>query len=401
MMGTGWAGLCATADLYLRNMRRPNQVRVKHRASDERRNHEKENHLKSRPLAGLSIRTAFENAGDALINRELVRLAASCADVVVDTSRAPVEFIQTLELDRIPNVRCVAGTGVMLRALIASRAKGRQCTYMMCPGGYHGNPSLTSLIRQFPGTLVLAALRAAGVRIALIGASYERLGSRALFSHRLRSHIMTWHLVRDTYSFKYCELNRILVSGVIPDLALNAPTEARHDVHLPPVITLSFRSDQSPLQGPRVLSGVSKLAHILPAAEWRVICQVERDYKFGDDVGRTVYEASGQVPTKHECTDIRKLPGLYAGSTYILSNRLHALILGILAGAEPWALIDREHAQKILGFMEDLGMGDHVLHLASLTQVDVQSGPGCNVGRSVPDIGHRRAQLHAQIRRLF
>ena len=46
-----------------------------------------------------SPKTQFENVGDALINRELIRLASDNSSVVLDVSRCPLDFVEDLSVN--------------------------------------------------------------------------------------------------------------------------------------------------------------------------------------------------------------------------------------------------------------------------------------------------------------
>ena len=46
-----------------------------------------------------SPKTQFENVGDALINREMIELASLNSKVILDLSRCPADFNETLGLD--------------------------------------------------------------------------------------------------------------------------------------------------------------------------------------------------------------------------------------------------------------------------------------------------------------
>ena len=154
------------------------------------------------PLFFISISTQFENLGDALINRELILLAAEHGEVIVDWSRCPKSFRQTLDLTNEQNVRILDSRFAFFHSMLAARGRGRRCVMLFKPGAYFGSSGLSR--RRAACVLGMhKLLQALGVEQMLFGASYERLDvTNRKFLVR-KSEFLTRHFVRDKQSLEY------------------------------------------------------------------------------------------------------------------------------------------------------------------------------------------------------
>jgi polysaccharide pyruvyl transferase WcaK-like protein len=55
------------------------------------------------------------------------------------------------------------------------------------------------------------------------------------------------------------------------------------------------------------------------------------------------------------------IPEVYGRAALVLSNRLHALLLGLQYGAVALALVRASSQPKITGQLADIGLGDHII----------------------------------------
>ena len=97
-----------------------------------------------------SINTQFENVGDALINREMIRLAALKSKVYVDFSRCPDGFSETscgTSNHSFSKVK-FGFLGICLK-LIFKRCVREECYYFLSPGGYFGEVQGIGLISKW------------------------------------------------------------------------------------------------------------------------------------------------------------------------------------------------------------------------------------------------------------
>lgn len=322
----------------------------------------------------LSVHTQFENAGDALIVRELINLAADIAPTFVDLSRCPSSFRSTLNLGALPNVVAFEhlGTGRLLAQMLRSRLSGHRTVYFLAPGGRGGELTVRGYVKAHVTNALLGLFSSLGVRVCHIGVSYDRLGPRHIAALRRRSRILAHHAVRDEVTRDHLSTNGIRVDAVIPDLALN---RFQHE-HVTSgagsnALALSFRRDKYPERETEILEAVGRILETLePDTTVRIVSQVARDDSFMSrlyDHITSHFDINGAL---HLCSSsIDDCRSAYSGCEQIYSNRLHALLLAASVGATPIGIIDRERDAKIVGVFEGLGRDDLLVPIEQVTGV--------------------------------
>lgn len=284
----------------------------------------------NRPIAYIRFDTQFENLGDALINRELVRLVSPHCDVVADVSKAPESFVSALDLSPSGGKRCYS-RNIKLRAIWSALMR-RRVYYFFMPGGKFGEMSLPTFIRRMLGLAPYILLSLLGVRFIQVGASFERIGPRHALYLRARNCIMHRFYVRDPASLKLLGEKQVCVDGILPDLAFNifGSDSRSSDVS---TICYSFRVDQYPEQledSWSVMKEVTKELHALGIDPLVIMtAQVERDIPGMQILQKRMSELIGaDVKLEIETTDIEKISRTYASCDLVISNRLHVLLLG-------------------------------------------------------------------------
>lgn len=316
--------------------------------------------------AFLSIKTQFENVGDALINRELVRILAARMPVTVDLSRCPPSFARTLGLDEIDNVAVApGGFPGLLAGIVTALIRGERCYYFLLPGGLGGEKSKGQLLAAHAYARLLGLLKLLGVRIVHAGISYDHLGPnyRALIATRAR-HLFS-HAVRDRISFEYLEGLGIRVDTVVPDLALNLFSNHREATGTERAcIAFSFRADKYRDRRPEIEALVARVAAMHPRARLKFVSQVERDDALMRELCTQLAARADRDCVFVACSrDIETCQAAYRDCAEIYSNRLHALIIAMHSGCAPVPVIDWRHDVKIAGVFESIGMAKAIVEL--------------------------------------
>jgi len=320
--------------------------------------------------AFLSIKTQFDNAGDALINRELSRLVARRAKTYVDFSRAPAAFEKSMGIDELPNATSLRkhGFALLVLMILRERMHRRECFLFLNPGGLGGGRlSWKARFSALAYNMILSFLAALGVKICQVGISYERMGriERAIAQWRRRA--MFSFCVRDRLSQQYVNSIDMPSDAIVPDLSFNLYREDAIPSQARSRIAISFRFDGK-AEASRILEAVQQIAQVIGEEhEYLFIVQVARDLK-----GMTELQAACQVAGMRTrliiChDDIDSLATTYSECSAIYSNRLHALLLAAHSGAAPYAVISRGSQPKIEGMFTDLGMADRILFLGEPT----------------------------------
>lgn len=302
-----------------------------------------------------SPKTQFENVGDVLIYREMIRLAANNSIVRVDSSRCPDSFDASLALNSIKNVSYTAGGfPSLLREMLALRFKKHDCYYYLSPGGYFGEVEGFEIIRRYVNFLILLVMKVFGIKIVHVGVSYERLGPKFLRLIALRSRFLYRHILRDNSSAIYAEKNRIRYHGVSPDLAFNLYSDIKTSVKANKVC-FSFRTDQDPMQWARVKELVEACNEYLdPCLEFVFYAQVERDKEPMERLATELQQQGGErkVSFISIMGEVDKSVEFFRDVEIIISNRLHVLLMGGVYNATIIAATFKGYNEKVVGLME-------------------------------------------------
>ncbi|QPM92548.1 polysaccharide pyruvyl transferase family protein [Pseudooceanicola algae] len=326
--------------------------------------------------AYFNIKTQFDNVGDALIIRELIRLASDRAMTEVYLERAPESFRRTLDIAGRPNVEVhdKGGFGALILNMLGARLRGIRCYYFLIPGGLNGDKSVKQFASGLVSLAVIALLALVGVRICQTGFSIERIGPRHARLLRWRSKVLYCVGIRDRISQAYAEDLGIRTTHLVTDLALNLFAENPTVAPDPRgAIGFSFRTDKDPAIRDR-LTGLAEevCARTAPGTRFRCIAQVGRDLPYMSELAERLEKRHpGQVDLVDAHEDISAAIAAYEPCQALLSNRLHGLLLGLRAGASPVALVVEELDHKIRGVFESIGLGDHVCDLASSSATDL------------------------------
>lgn len=323
--------------------------------------------------AFFNIKTQFDNAGDALIIRELIRLVTARMPAEVYTDRVPDGFRRMLELDRLPDVTAPEGGIYMLViSMLKARLRGIRCYYFLTPGGVNGEVSATGLA----SLAVISLLVALGVRINQVGVSFERIGPWHARLLRWRSRILHTSAVRDTISERYArdELG-LRLTHLMPDLAVNLFANDPLIVPDPgrSAIGFSFRTDKDPAIKRRLVELVEAVCIAAPPeTEFRFIAQVGRDLPFMVELRDRISAAGAAQTQVIDChNSIDAAIEAYRPCRALVANRLHGLLLGLRAGAAPIALTTGDLDHKIRGVLESIGLDSRIVDLRTTTAAEL------------------------------
>jgi polysaccharide pyruvyl transferase WcaK-like protein len=327
--------------------------------------------MNRKSTAFMSIKTQFDNVGDALIIRELINNLARRATVHLDLSRCPKEFIENIGIGQNRQIFLSAGPVALLWQLLFSRLKGEQTFYFLIPGGMNGEKSLKSYLFGNIFNIALALLKIIGVSVCQIGISYEKIGRRHASLLRKRTKILSHHYVRDTGSLEYARSIGLTVSGVIPDLAFSLfGSPVKTDIPRE-TLAFSFRFDKDKQLKGNMETAIATFCRNQPAhRRFRFVAQVARDKTQLEEIAASMaLEFPGRVEFVPSWNDIDTCRDVYRDCEAIYSNRLHALLMAASAGCKPVAVVDSQKDPKIIGIFNDLDLGE------SLYLIDRSSEP--------------------------
>lgn len=337
----------------------------------------------SESRAFLNVHTQFENAGDALILRELIRLVSSRVKMDVFLGQAPHSFVQQLDVETNASVvpHRTESTAAMVGAIVKARILGARCYLFLTPGAPNGEKSRKAFMIDLLRVGLVAALSFAQVRVCQVGVSAEKIGPRHARLLRWRSRWLYASAPRERIAFEYARSLGIHVTGMVPDLSFNTFSDTRNFMSTSQRsgIGFSFRVDKDPKV--RALVGEFVKNYSLSSNEddeLIFVAQVGRDVDFMRDLSELAAEYScARVRFVDLHRNVEQIFETYNQCRIVFSNRLHALLPSLREGAAPVALTIPEVDPKILGVFETIGLRDRVLDLRNLdyTQIAMLSSP--------------------------
>lgn len=331
-------------------------------------------HSRRRPVAFVQFSTQFENAGDCLINRELVRLLAVRADLCLDVSLCPPAFAEQVLQGLPQRERLRGGREPFLLRMLRARRSGRRCFLFLMPGAVTGARPATGVVPDRIRDLSMPIAWALGVRICKVGASFGGLSEDHLATWRRRRRWMFRICPRDTTSADYLRAHGVIPDPCIPDLAFNvfdgSPAAVRGPTPERRAAGLSFRTDQDPRQATDVTAGVLELARRSGVeVRWRPVVQVARDRPGMEALGARL-RADGYAvePVLDLHADVEACLAFYREVPVVVSNRLHAILMAASQGARVLPVADGPPGAKLSGVLRDLGLGQAATTGAGLAQ---------------------------------
>jgi hypothetical protein len=327
-----------------------------------------------RPLSFVRLATQFENAGDCLINRELVRLLSERGDLCLDVGRCPADFARQVASGTAGGLLHSGRRGFYLQMLLA-RLRGRRCLWFLTPGavsgGCKGSGRLSRWVRDLP--LLWASML--GVRICQIGVSFGDMSADHLSVWRRRRKYLSVLSPRDTVSVEYLERCGLRCDGCVPDLAFNLfvgdGASGEGPAGLQGTAGFSFRTDQYPEQAEEVAGLARAICHAAGReVRWIPVVQVARDLPGMETLRATLHGCGVSVAPVLECHhDLECCFRIYRGVSPVVSNRLHVLLMAASQGSRILAVAGGPTGSKIEGVFRDLGMSEALVNPRFLERI--------------------------------
>lgn len=317
--------------------------------------------------------TQFENMGDGIIGRELLKLMRERGNLLVDNRRAPVWYDKVLNLDPSESLRESSG-GFKRRIVISSIQSwfAKSNVYLaLTPGHLYGSGPVT---REIVYVAFMFFLKVIGVKVVRYGCSLGPFRGFSEWVEKYKAYCFSAYTARDSITINYVQSLGINKVTYFPDLAFGLDYQGGVSERKYP-IGMSFRtgtiseSDQFYLEKLEAHLLTSKF--ISSVRHSILFCsQVGRDHaylqalkeKSNSDGDLVLYEGSNE--------SINEIFACYDQVNIVLSNRLHVLICAASRGSIPVAVVDGSEHKKIVGVYQSVGLGDLVFDIYGEQSLD-------------------------------
>lgn len=313
----------------------------------------------------LNLNVQYENAGDLLINKCLITELRKYGQPIINISGMPKDFLDSLELEKKEGVKKIRFLFFILAGLFQSLFRTHNIYIFSGPGHAYGT-SLSYALRLLRFGLYWRIFRLFGVKTIKAACSAGPFSQIVKNAERFCATAFQWFLVRDSISLSYCKKLGIKCE-YFPDLSyLTNIKFEKKKLYSEEYVVLSFRESSHGLDSTvdyaeKLFQKMDRLLENLHQSSISKIVisyQVSRDrdfcLKFKERYSRMDYE----VIFHNEKLNVEKALSLYSQAKFIFSNRLHVLLLGLISGSLPLAIIDKERHHKITGIYIDEQLED-------------------------------------------
>lgn len=329
--------------------------------------------MKSNNIIFYHCSTECGNFGDAIINRNLLKLLRNYGKILLNDKKIPESFLNQLALR--PEERVSKNTPNFLLTILGYAYKSRfhrnQNIYLFFPPGHLfslDNEKKLSII-LFSAYMFIA--RCLGVRICRVGFSMGSFSRAKKIVEFMNAKLMYLYGIRDSLSESYAHSIGVTNTTRFPDLSLididtnKSLFSTKLTKHIHKKKYIVFSCCQSV---PAVLSQVEVENETIKALDEIVakfchnqeykllLCyQVAKDKKFILKL-KERYKSSVSLElidrqlTEDDCADI------YGNAELVFTNRLHVALLALVNGGLSIALIDPIIHSKISGIFRDASL---------------------------------------------
>lgn len=315
--------------------------------------------------------TQFENTGDVLINRTLIDFLREYGKVKCNCStKIPEEFLKELDIREEEKLICKGSMHYAWLVLKSSfqRKKG-DCIYLVSGLGHQWGGNRKVYCKNVISGILFAIFKAMGVRIIKIGFSIGPVTKQLAATERFRSNFISHYYVRDQKSYELCKEIGINKAMICPDMSWLYERKLVKEFNNGNEVCVCLRESILNETNPQYISAMfRKIEEVLEIAGRKIgddmkvffFYQVKRDSAFA----KQAYE---HFKDKYDCVFIKEQVTIDTASThyarfrYVISNRLHSLLLGYKYGTMPIAVIDSQNHIKISQTFIDNGLEDYLI----------------------------------------
>jgi hypothetical protein len=334
------------------------------------------------------------NIGDSILRRAYIDALRGAGNIHVLVDGTTADYQSGLGL-RTEDV-VFSSRQAWWRASLASALRRRTLVAYNAGEMQLNRTFLLSYVKHWALTMVAKPRGGSGVHLGMGVRRQTKLGRLVGLTLRAAS-IVSW---RDASSRSWTA-----VGQVNPDWGFHTGREIgllRDDLSERPWMAVALRGDRE-YPGPdwfAVVGSVAERAGLRPI----VVVQVERD----DERARAISAAmgwdllawSGGSHVHHE----KRVREVYAASNSVVSDRLHALVVGLTEGAVPIGYTPSS-SEKIARTLDAAGLGDHIIDASSRVpdakeQVFLLTQQRQSALGHLEDSRARLNRLTAQLRRL-
>lgn len=326
--------------------------------------------------------TQYVNTGDLLINKTLVGFLRENGTLYADDNNKPKWFIdELLKQDdlRLSKFTKADSINYVLKLLIRNKLTGRNKNikyyFVFVPGhlaksGFRGAISSLKIFFKF------LSLRMLGCRLIRVGISLGNFDRPNAFVEALITRCYSYFAVRDHVSIENARKYNFKTPEYFPDFGWAYKHEeisTREEIYEPGAdgfVVMSFRANelghgiQTEVYD-QLLSSIKKLLNSGVLSKYKLVLS----YQVGSDreANFKLFQELSQDFDNVSFFDTKLLLDnafdLYSRADFLITNRLHVMLLAVQAKTIAFSLIDQKANSKIYNILKDNQLLDLVLQV--------------------------------------
>jgi hypothetical protein len=291
-----------------------------------------------------------------MLRRQAVDLLRPHGILHLHVGKSPTDYLVQLALpaDAVVHTSTVTWLGGLIKDALL-----RRCALVYSPGPQFLNDSVRVLAGEVARLVLTVALRVMGLPVIRLSRSFEDSGRFATMLVMLHTRVLSLSFLRDSRAPDPV----IQRSKVLPDLAVRGARPLPE--HTGTNLAVSLRFDNG-MKLPLVAERISELANRLELTPL-VVSQVSFDEPRQDELASLLQAKHVRVT---ELVDpLNETLEVYSSAAVVLSDRLHALIFGLLNGAMPVQL-NSGHPDKVSSALSEIGIVREPVRLQEVDNID-------------------------------
>lgn len=309
--------------------------------------------------------TQYENTGDLLICKTLLKLISFNNQVILDDSNAPSWFIKELS-NQSTSLLSDRSKHTLIKTILfqlLKRKKG-QSVYLIFPPGHIFRSRAVNWYIIFRAFAVYNLLKLLGCKIIRMGFSIGPFDPQNAKVERLLSHVYHTYGLRDQASLQLAKQLKIANTKYFPDFAWAYQSQIVPASVDENVIVLSFRSNNRGRVFQEdyldlTIKSLIKLLKSIPGSfnkiiiSYQVLYDREGSVKLYDEIKNQF-----NVEFIDKKLSLEEAEKLYSSAFAVISNRLHVLLLASQSHTLAIPLINFDDNGKIVSIYKDNDLDD-------------------------------------------
>lgn len=321
--------------------------------------------------------TQSQNLGDLLINKMLINeIATNSSTIYIDSNNLPNDFEEVLyyhtnssNVVNIAKKYSLSLKGIKHFIQTLRFIKKENINYLFVSPG---PKSLTTIhdIKTWVTLFIYRWAKYNNIKTYIIGADFHFKKKCNKIYNYFAIKFVTAIYLRDKETTSFFQTKGIKNIHYTPDLAFLYNKQITSIPAKKDTILISFRDLQTEEFREQLYNNLQKIISHLNSAELKIVFfhQVKCDYSFNYELYNKLKDKfPGKIYFHNELVWFNDIGEIYNPSYYIISNRLHVLLLGIMHNSIPIAILNSdEETNKIRKIFNGLLLSGNIIDLNTL-----------------------------------